>query len=360
MILHLDTETEWRGGQQQAIYLIEGLLQRDIPCLLICRQDSKLKVYAEKHNIPFQTLPLRAEYDLFSICKLRRIIKTRGIKLVHCHNSHALGLLIFTKFLIDVPVVASRRVDFPLSSNIFSKYKYNSSKLDRLICISDNIRNVVDKSIKEKSKLVTIRSAVDVAKAEVEGDAESVFQEFPKGEFIIGTVAALTGHKDYPTLVEAARIVLKSHPEVKFVAVGDGKLKSEIELLLEQKSIADNFLLLGYKTNVYDYLKRFDIFVLASKLEGLGTTVLDALSCGKAIVATNAGGIPEMIKDRENGLLVPKQNPEELAKAMLELIANPSLREKLAESAQESVHKFDLKPLIDSHIQLYSELTKDD
>lgn len=360
MILHLDTETEWRGGQQQAIYLIEGLLQRDIPCLLICRQDSKLRVYAEKHNLPFQTLPLRAEYDFISICKLKRIIKTRGVKLVHCHNSHALGLLIFTKFLIDVPVVASRRVDFPLSSNIFSKYKYNSSKLDRLICISDNIRAIVDKSIKDKSKLVTIRSAVDVTKAEWEGDAKNVLQEFPKSEFIIGTVAALTGHKDYPTLVEAARIVLETHPEVKFVAVGEGKLRAEIELLLQEKSLTKNFLLLGYKSNVYDYLKRFNIFVLASKLEGLGTSVLDALSCGKTIVATDAGGIPEMIKDRENGLLVPRQNPEELAKAILELIAKPSLREKLAVGAQESVHKFDLKPLIDNHIQLYSELAKDD
>lgn len=358
MILHIDTETEWRGGQQQAIYLIEGLLQRNIPCLLICRLDSKLRVYAEKHNIPFQTLPLRAEYDFVSIIKLRKIIKTSQVKLVHCHNSHALGLLILTKFLIDVPVVASRRVDFPLSSNIFSKYKYNSSKLNRLICISDNIRTIVDKSIKDKSKLVTIRSAVDVAKTEREGDAENVVQEFPESEFIIGTVAALTGHKDYPTLIEAAKIVLEKHPEVKFVAVGEGKLRAELELLLQEKDLTKSFLFLGYKSNVYDYLKRFNIFVLASKLEGLGTSVLDALSCGKAIVATNAGGIPEMIKDRENGLLVPKQNPQQLAQAIITLIEDGVLREKLAKNAKESVQQFDLKPLIDDHIQLYSELTE--
>lgn len=357
MILHIDTETEWRGGQQQAIYLIEGLLQRGVACQLICRQDSKLRVYAEKHNIPFQTLPLKFEYDLVSVFKLIEIIKTTQVKLIHCHNSHALGLLIFTKFFINIPLVASRRVDFSISNNVFSKYKYNSKKLNKLICISDNIRNIVDSAIKDKSKLITIRSAVDVSKAKRVGNAQNVMIEFPESEFIIGTVAALTGHKDYPTLIEAAQIVLKSHPEVKFVAVGDGKLRAELDLLLQEKQLTKSFLLLGYKPNVYDYLKRFNIFVLASKLEGLGTSVLDALSCGKAIVTTDAGGIPEMIKDRLNGLLVAKQNPQQLAQALMNLIEDGELRKRLAKNAQESAQRFDIKHLIDQHIKLYKEIT---
>jgi len=358
MIFHLDTETEWRGGQQQAIYLIEGLIKRAIPVLLICRKDSKLYQYARKHHIPIETLPLLSEYDLFSALKLKTLIRKYRAKLLHCHNSHALGLAILTKFFINIPIVASRRVDFPLQKNIFSTYKYNTKKLNKLICISDNIRRIVMKSNIPEEKLITIRSAIDITKADKNGDVTNVLPELPKSEFIIGTVAALTGHKDYPTLINAAEIVLKKKPNVKFVAIGAGKLQEELSHLIISKGLQEKFLFLGYKSNVYDYLKRFDIFVLASKLEGLGTSVLDALSCGKAIVATDAGGIPEMIVDRVNGLLVPKQNPEALANAIVELIADSELRDKLSRQAKESVGLFDITQLVEQHIELYNRLIK--
>lgn len=358
MIFHLDTETEWRGGQQQAIYLIEGLVKKAVPLILICRKDSKLYDYAKKNKIPTETLPLLTEYDIFSALKLRKLIKKHKAKLLHCHNSHALGLAILTKFFIDIPVLASRRVDFPLKKNIFSSYKYKSSKLNKLICISDNIRKIVSKSNIPEKKLITIRSAIDITKANRVGDSRNVDPELSPSAFVIGTVAALTGHKDYPTLIKAAEIVLKNKADVKFVAIGDGKLKDKLTELVKSRGLQDKFILMGYKSNVYDYLKRFNIFVLASKLEGLGTSVLDALSCGKAIVATNAGGIPEMIVDRVNGLLVPKQNPSELAKAIIELIDDEKLRAKLAQEAKESAKLFDINQLVAQHLALYERLLK--
>lgn len=358
MIFHLDTETEWRGGQQQAIYLIEGLIKRNIEVLLICRNDSKLYEYARKNNLPVETLPLLSEYDIFSALKLRKLIKKHQASLLHCHNSHALGLALLTKFFINILLVASRRVDFPLQKNIFSRFKYKTSKLNKLICISDNIRKIVKVSNVPEDKLITIRSAIDITKADRDGDIENIISEFPKSEFIIGTIAALTGHKDYPNLIKAAELVLQKRANVKFVAIGDGKLADNLNALILSKGLQDNFLFLGYKANVYDYLKRFNIFVLSSKLEGLGTSVLDALSCGKAIVATNAGGIPEMIVDRVNGLLVPKQNHTELAKAIIELIDDEKLRDKLAIEAKESAKLFDIAQLVDQHIALYQRLMK--
>ena len=356
MIFHLDTETEWRGGQQQAIYLIEGLLKKDLPTLLICRKDSKLYEYSQKNNIPVETLALRSEYDIFSAVKLLGLIKKYKAKLLHCHNSHALGLGILTKFFIDIPLVASRRVDFPIQKNIFSNFKYNTQKLNKIICISDNIRRVMEKSKIQQEKLITIRSAIDVSKADRIGDERKVTAEFSESEFLIGTIAALTGHKDYPNLIEAAETVINKKANVKFIAIGDGKLKEQLTLLIKSKGLEDKFILMGYKENVYDYLKRMDIFVLASKLEGLGTSVLDALSCGKAIVATKAGGIPEMIVDGVNGLLVPKQKPEELAKAIIKLIENPQLCEKLSLEAKDSAQLFDISLLVEKHEQLYNSL----
>lgn len=357
MIFHLDTETEWRGGQQQAIYLIEGLLKEEIPLMLICRKDSKLYDYAQKHQIPTETLALRSEYDLLSALALKRLIVKHKAKVLHCHNSHALGLGILTKFFIKIPLVASRRVDFPLKKNIFSQYKYRSKKLDKLICISDNIRRIVRQSKIAKDKIITIRSAIDITKADRLGHRDNVESELSAGDFIIGTVAALTGHKDYPTLIEAAEIVIRERSQVKFLAIGDGKLAEDLQLLIASKGLQDKFILLGYKTNVYDYLKRFDIFVLASKLEGLGTSVIDALACGKAIVATKAGGIPEMIVDGVNGLLVEKQNPQALAKSLIKLVDDSNLRDKLSKEAKASAKLFDITKLVEDHISLYKRLS---
>ena len=212
------------------------------------------------------------------------------------------------------------------------------------------------KSKIQQEKLITIRSAIDVSKADRIGDERKVTAEFSESEFLIGTIAALTGHKDYPNLIEAAETVINKKANVKFIAIGDGKLKEQLTLLIKSKGLEDKFILMGYKENVYDYLKRMNIFVLASKLEGLGTSVLDALSCGKAIVATKAGGIPEMIVDGVNGLLVPKQKPEELAKAIIKLIENPQLCEKLSLEAKDSAQLFDISLLVEKHEQLYNSL----
>jgi glycosyltransferase involved in cell wall biosynthesis len=356
MIIHIDTETDWRGGQQQAVYLIEGLIRAEENCVLICRKNSKLAEYAQNNNIPYKILPLKFEGDIFSAFAIARFAKKNQAKLIHCHNSHALSIGLLSRLFVNVPLVGSRRVDFDIRDNYLSKLKYSSSKLDALICISNNIRRVVAKGGVPENKLRVIRSAIDLSRVNSADRKHIVKNSLPPHSLLIGTVAAMTGHKDYPNLIKAASLVLKTHPEVLFIAVGDGKLHSEIRHLINNQKIADRFILTGYQENVYDYIKAFDIFVLASKLEGLGTSVLDALNCGKACVCTDAGGIPEMIKNRQNGLLVPKKDSYSLAQALKILIEDADLRHNLSLNAVESVKEFDISVNVAKHLELYNEL----
>jgi glycosyltransferase involved in cell wall biosynthesis len=120
--------------------------------------------------------------------------------------------------------------------------------------------------------------------------------------------------------------------------------------------ISDRFLFLGFREEVGWFLNRFDIFTLASKYEGLGTSVLDALSCGKACVCTDGGGIPEMITNDVNGLLVPARTPEKLAAALCYLIENPAERARLSANARQSAEKFSITNTVKEHIKLYQEL----
>lgn len=356
MIIHIDTETEWRGGQQQAVYLIEGLIKSGRESVLICKKGSKLENYAIENNIPVKTLPLSFEGDIFSAIRIASYAKQNKATLIHCHNSHALSIGLLASLFVKIPLVASRRVDFPLQDNFFSKLKYNNPKLSALVCISDNIRRVISKDGIPEAKICVIRSAIDLNRVNSSDNRHIIKNSLPPHSLLIGTVAALTGHKDYPNLIKAASIVLKKHPEVLFMAVGDGKLVQATKHLIANRGISERFILAGHQDNVYDYIKAFDIFVLASKLEGLGTSVLDALNCGKACVCTDAGGIPEMISNRKNGILVPKKDPHALAQALTLVIEDADLRRDLGKNASESVKAFDIAVNVQKHIELYDRL----
>ena len=123
-----------------------------------------------------------------------------------------------------------------------------------------------------------------------------------------------------------------------------------------QLNINHRFVFAGFKNNVGEHLKIFNIFVMSSKLEGLGTSILDAQSVGLPIVATSAGGIPEIILDNKNGILVEPKNPQKLADALIDLINDKNKQERLGFEAKVSVKKFSIENNIEQNIIVYSQL----
>jgi glycosyltransferase involved in cell wall biosynthesis len=169
-------------------------------------------------------------------------------------------------------------------------------------------------------------------------------------------VAALADHKDYPNLLRAARLVLDRAPDTTFVAVGDGPLNAEIAAFARELGLGRRFLLMGFREDVGSFLKSFDVFVLASKTEGMGTSILDAQALGLPVVACRAGGIPEIVADRETGLLVPAGDPAALAAALLEAIGDPELRAALGARARKAAAAHDIGRTVAAHEGLYREL----
>jgi glycosyltransferase involved in cell wall biosynthesis len=358
-VLHIDSEKGWRGGQQQAVYLFEGLLKRGIESVFVCRPGSKLSEYFKNKALPFLEVPMRGELDIFSAFRIANYARKKGFGIFHLHSAHAHSIGLMAKlFYPKVKLIGVRRVDFKIKNNIFSRIKYRTSLINRIVCISEEIKRVMLKCGINEDKLTVIRSGVDINKFDkIEPDVS--FREnygIPKDYTIIGTVAALTGHKDYPNLLKAASEVLKKIQNVTFVAVGDGKNENEIKKLHSELKLGEKFIFAGYQKKIGKYLKAFDIFVLASKKEGLGTSVLDALSIGIPVIATNAGGIPEMIENGVNGILVSKQNPDELAKAILELINNPERMSMIGKNGKETVSKFSIDNTVEKNIELYKKL----
>ncbi|MBN2424933.1 MAG: glycosyltransferase family 4 protein [Calditrichaceae bacterium] len=358
-IMHIDPVKEWRGGQQQVIYLHEGLLKLNHQSVLVCAPDSELAGYCQKKNLPFYTLKMRGEWDISAISGLKKIIKKENPQILHLHSAPAVTLGLYLKlFIRALKLVATRRVDFPVKKPLIGVWKYSNHFLDKIVCISDNIKKVMRRDGVPVAKLEVIHSGIDIGKFELENLSFSLKNEYkiPADHLIIGTVAALVGHKDYPNLINAAGIVLKSFKNVTFCALGDGPDKKDLQGLIDGLGLNDNFKLCGFTKDVTSFLKQLDIFVLASRMEGMGTSVLDAEACGLPVVATKAGGIPEIVMHKKNGILVPPENPAELAGALLALINDQALRHQYGKESKEVVKKFDKKVMIAKNLELYEKL----
>jgi glycosyltransferase involved in cell wall biosynthesis len=359
-VIHIDSERGWRGGQQQAIYLFEAMLNLGYQTEFICKKNSQLARYLKDHDLPFLAMNLWAEWDFISAFKIAVYAKKNNFKILHLHNAHAVTIGLISKlFFRRLKLIAVRRVDFTIKKNLFSAFKYQHKYLDKIVAISQNIRIVLLSDEVDASRIELIHSGVDTEKfANVNRD-ESLRNSLGilAGDIAVGTIAALAGHKDYPTLLRAAREVIRQNGKVHFLAAGDGPQKQELQRLARNLKIEKRFHFLGYRRDIGLLLKSFDIFVLASKKEGLGTSVLDAMIAGVPIIATDAGGIPEMIEHELNGFLVPKENPQALADAILKLISDRKKQEYFVENAKRIVRNFAIENTVKKNLELYEKLS---
>jgi len=358
-VLHVDPDPGWRGGQQQAFYLHQGMLARGLKSGFVCNPGSELARRMHQQKLSYHAIRHRFEADLIAAIRLSCYARKKGYNVLHLHSSHALSWGILAKLLYpSLKLVASRRVDFHISGNLLSRFKYCSGMLNAMVAISENIHNVLLLDGIPKAKISIIHSGVDVHKFDnsaVDPDYRSTWQ-IDDEALIVGTVAAFVAHKDYRNFVTGAAIALKSNPSLHFVAVGDGVQKAMIEELAKELGISDKISFTGFQSNVGEHLKAFDIFVLASKKEGLGTSVLDAMSVGLAVIGTRAGGIAEMIEDGRSGLLVEARNSEALASAILRLASDEALRKSLGLGALERVKAFSKEQMVEANIRLYESL----
>jgi glycosyltransferase involved in cell wall biosynthesis len=358
-VLHLDTELGWRGGQQQAYYLHKGLCDMGVHSDFACRKASELQNRLQEEQLPYQSFRYWGEADILAGSSLAAYARKQEINLLHLHSGHALSWGLSAKFFYpSLKLVAARRVDFPIQKNKLSQAKYHSPKLDALVAISENIRKVLLTDGIAPDKISLIHSGVDIHRFEQDEPAVDFRQKFgiPADAILVGTVAAFVAHKDYPNLITAAAIAKAANPKLCFMALGDGVKLSEMKMLARDLGIADSFLFMGYQERIGSFLKAFDIFVLASKKEGLGTSVLDAMSVGLPVIGTKAGGIAEMIEDKLSGLLVEKRNPESLAEAILGLADSPDARVQMGENAIMRVRDFSKEHMISANLELYRTL----
>jgi glycosyltransferase involved in cell wall biosynthesis len=222
--------------------------------------------------------------------------------------------------------------------NAFSRWKYR--QVDAFLCASDAIRDMLVADGIDQECAVTVHEGIDIEHVDAapRGDVHGELW-LPHHAPVVGNVAALVPHKGQRYLVEAAQIVLKRVPDARFLILGEGELRPALEQLVRRAHLEKHVLLPGFRPDVLSLLKAFDVFVLPSITEGLGTSLLDAMACRKPIVATLAGGIPEVVVDGETGFLVPVRDPGALAGRIVRLLEREDLRRALGEAGRLRVER---------------------
>jgi glycosyltransferase involved in cell wall biosynthesis len=242
-------------------------------------------------------------------------------------------------------------VDFPLRGPL-SRWKYRSC--GRVIAVSKAIASVMEADGFPRERLSLVYEGVpDRGPAAGGGEALRALG-IPEGAPVVGNVAALTGHKDHATLLDAAAIVLRRRPDARFVIVGEGPRRRELEARAREGGLEGRVVFAGFRTDVDRLLPAFDLFCLSSRLEGLGTSLLDAMAFGLPIVATAAGGIPEAVEDGVTGLVVPVRDPGALAHGLLGLLEDPERRRRLGDAGRRRFRdRFTADRMVEETLRVY-------
>jgi glycosyltransferase involved in cell wall biosynthesis len=357
--LHIDTARTWRGGQNQVLLTVLGLRSMGHRAVAVVHPDGELRRrLAEGHDV----IPLapRSELDLTAAWQLARVLKRLAPDVIHAHDAHAialasLALSLSTSFRAGPrpALVASRRVDFHLRNNSFSRWKHR--QVDCFIAASDAIRRMLVADGIPEERTVTVHEGVDVESIDA-APPVNLHEAYwlPHHAPIVGNVAALVPHKGQRHLIDAAQLVVRQLPDTRFVIFGEGELRPQLERHVHEHRLDKHALLPGFRPDVIGCLKGFDVFVMSSVTEGLGTSLLDAMACGKPIVATRAGGIPEIVQDGVNGLLVPTRDPHALADAIVRLLGDAELRRRMAEAGLARVReRFTVERMIAGTASVY-------
>jgi glycosyltransferase involved in cell wall biosynthesis len=358
-VLHLSSEKTWRGGEQQIAYLIEESLKSGVNCFVACRKNTPFEDYCKRQNLPYISLPFANEFDFYTAAQIKKYCRQHHIDLIHAHSAHSHAISVCADLMGNKPkIILSRRVDFPVKNNALSRFKYNYQGIRRIICVSEKIREVMMPSLKRPEICITVHSGIDLQRFANSKNTGKLHKEYnlPSELPIIGNVSAIAEQKDYFTFVNTAELLLKQGLQAKFFIIGDGPMRTEIENFVKQKQLANDIIFTGFRKDIPEILPELNVFLITSQTEGLGTTILDAFACRVPVVATKGGGIPELVKESETGLLAEIYDTEQLAHKVTRLLTDLELGNLLTQNAYQFLQNFRKEKTAQRTIEIYRKV----
>lgn len=380
-ILYVITQGEWGGAQRYIYDLATSAKASGYEAVVAFGHDSAnnnaLGGKLSDQGIATVTLkhlvrPISPINDLAAIFELAKLYRRLKPDVIHLNSSKA-GIIGSLASLLSrhMPHAISHKLIYtahgwvfneplnPLVKKIyFGLEKLTAAFKSKIICVAESDKKLaIEKNITTENKLITIHNGMDIDEGNLLANATAKKElSLPENTIIIGTIANFYDTKGLKYFIEAINLLKTSQTGLPLLAViiGDGELRPQLENLIANYNLKNHFWLLGQKDNAAQYLKAFDIYICSSVKEGFPYSILEAMAAGRPIISTDVGGIPEIIQDQTNGLLIGPHDASALASQIKLLMNDASLMTRLGQQAQIDVEqKFSLSQMLEKTFNQY-------
>jgi glycosyltransferase involved in cell wall biosynthesis len=318
-------------------------------------------------GLPLTHLPRMMRIDPILFLGMIGLIRRESPQIVHTHlfKSDFHGRL--AARMAGVPVVVStlHSVDRWAQERLLGKsYGWTARFADRVIAVSEDVRrfHAAYTGIPEE-KLVTIENGVDIGRfAGLESGGRTIRKEFgfDNAALVFGVVGRLTPPKDHSTFLKAAALILEKAPQARFLIVGEGSLRKDLELQAQKIGLGNALIFTGLRKDIPAVLAALDVLVFSSLWEGLPVALLEGMAAARPVVATAVGGIPEVVVPDKSAFLVPPGDVVALSQACLRLAADPAIRRSMGQAGLERVAaRYSIGAMIDCTAALYAKLLQE-
>ena len=373
-ILYPVIDGEITGGNIIALRIIDESLRKGCGIVVNSPTEGKFTQLLKEKGIRVYNINTRRTFRLDNALKLAYIIRKEGINLIHSHTP--LGGTILSRFaggIAGIPVVNHAHAPDFINLNPFIE-KCQSLLIRitsrffcaRIIAVSEFVKKEIIKQGIPEDKIIVIYNGINLNNAGYKNIPAKIRDEFDlkQNQRIIGEVARLGNDKGQHILIKAAPRVIGQFPDTIFMLVGEdlgrkGEYKKELDKLAVGLGVKQKIIFTGYRSDIMDLMNAFNLFVLPSVyIEGLAVVILEAMAAKKAVITTSVGGNPEIVIEGKTGTIVPPEDPDKLADAIIYHLGNPEISRQMGENGYELVRQsFSLSQMLDATMRIYKEVT---
>lgn len=354
-VLHTESSPGLGGQEIRTLNEARWTIERGWRVILACPAAGRLYGCAREAGLPVIPVPMTRAWDARAILRLRRLIRDEHVSLVHTHSSVDAWVGGLAARAAGVPVVRSRHVSIPIHRRINPVYSWLA---DRVITSGEAIRRLVIAAGVPPERVVAIPAGVSLSDFPFRARSELRTETLGLSSPVIGSVAMFRGSKGHAHLLDALGLVRARHPRASLLLVGDGVRRQWVEGLAREAGLGQAVVFAGFRADVPALLRLMDCFVLAStRTEGVPQSLLQAFASGVPVVATDVGGVSEVVTDGVTGLLVTPGSGSELSRAIEAVLADPATAVQRATAARKLVEeRFSHQASMTRLLDVYSEL----
>lgn len=371
-VLHLISGGDEGGAKTHVLTLLKRLIKDGIDVELLCIMEGDFTKEAKEAFIPIKIIHQKERYSLKAIFEIKKYIKDGGYDLIHCHGARANYIAFFIKNSLNMPFITTLHSDYKLD---FKDSRYKQAifmpinaialrKFKHILTVTKAFKDMLIKRGFDENRLLVIYNGINL---------DEKIEPLPKEQFLknyniehkpdyiyIGIAARLQVVKGLKHFLEASKLLLKENKKIMFLIAGTGTLEESMKTFIRQNNLEENVKMLGFVKDINSFYNVIDINILTSYSESFPYSLLEGARMKKATIATDVGGIGEMIKSNETGFLIKPYSHNEIVEKIKIFIKNKNIMKEFGENFYKNVYdNFSDIKMSKTHIEIYKNIIKE-